>query len=409
MDMIYERCCGLDVHKRTVTACLLTPKPGGGRNQETRTFGTMTDDLLALADWLAQAGCSHVAMEATGAYWKPVYNILEGQFETLVVNAYHVKAVPGRKTDVRDAEWLADLLQHGLLRGSFIPDRPQRELRELTRYRTSLVRERASEVNRLQKTLEGANIKLASVATDILGATGRAILEALAKGTGEGPELATLARGSLRQKRAELERALKAETSDHQRLMIREHLAHINYLDEAIGRLNREIEERLRPFEDTLSHLQTITGVGKRTAETILAEVGTDTSRFPTHRHLASWAGLCPGNNESAGKQRSGHTRKGSPWLRSALVESAWAAAKTKQSYLSAQYHRLAARRGGKRAALTVAHSILVIAYYIMARGQPYTDLGGNYFDQRDRRQVERRLVKRLEGLGYSVTLEAVA
>ena len=409
MDMIYERCCGLDVHKRTVTACLLTTKPEGGRQQETRTFGTMTDDLLALADWLAQAGCSHVAMEATGAYWKPVYNILEGQFETLVVNAYHVKAVPGRKTDVRDAEWLADLLQHGLLRGSFIPDRPQRELRELTRYRTSLVRERASEVNRLQKTLEGANIKLASVATDILGATGRAILEALAKGTGEGPELATLARGSLRQKRAELERALKAETSDHQRLMIREHLAHINYLDEAIGRLSREIEERLRPFDHTLSHLQTITGVGRRTAETILAEVGIDTSRFPTHRHLASWAGLCPGNNESAGKQRSGHTRKGSPWLRSALVQSAWAAAKTKQTYLSAQYHRLAARRGGKRAALAVAHSILVIAYYIMARGQTYDDLGGNYFDERDRRQVERRLVKRLEGLGYVVTLETAA
>ena len=409
MDVIYERCCGLDVHKRTVTACLLTTKPEGGRQQETRTFGTMTDDLLTLADWLAQAGCSHVAMEATGAYWKPVYNILEGQFETLVVNAYHVKAVPGRKTDVRDAEWLADLLQHGLLRGSFIPDRPQRQLRELTRYRTSLVRERAAEVNRLQKTLEGANIKLASVATDILGATGRAILEALAKGTGEGPELATLARGSLRQKRAELERALKAETSDHQRLMIREHLAHINYLDEAIGRLSREIEERLRPFDHTLSHLQTITGVGRRTAETILAEVGTDTSRFPTHRHLASWAGLCPGNNESAGKQRSGHTRKGSPWLRSALVESAWAAAKTKQTYLSAQYHRLAARRGGKRAALAVAHSILVIAYYIMARGQTYDDLGGNYFDERDRRQVERRLVKRLEDLGYSVTLEAVA
>ena len=409
MDVIYERCCGLDVHKRTVTACLLTTKPEGGRQQETRTFGTMTDDLLALAHWLAQAGCSHVAMEATGAYWKPVYNILEGQFETLVVNAYHVKAVPGRKTDVRDAEWLADLLQHGLLRGSFIPDRPQRELRELTRYRTSLVRERASEVNRLQKTLEGANIKLSSVATDILGATGRAILEALAKGTGEGPELATLARGSLRQKRAELERALKAETSDHQRLMIREHLAHINYLDEAIGGLSREIEERLRPFDHTLSHLQTITGVGRRTAETILAEVGTDTSRFPTHRHLASWAGLCPGNNESAGKQRSGHTRKGSPWLRSALVESAWAAAKTKQTYLSAQYHRLAARRGGKRAALAVAHSILVIAYYIMARGQTYDDLGGNYFDERDRRQVERRLVKRLEDLGYSVTLEAVA
>jgi transposase len=409
MEVLYERCCGLDVHKRTVVACLLTPGPGGERRQETRTFGTMTDDLLALADWLAAAGCTHVAMEATGAYWKPVYNILEGQLGLLVVNAHHVKAVPGRKTDVRDAEWLADLLQHGLLRGSFIPPQPQRELRDLTRYRSTLVRERASEVNRLQKTLEGANLKLASVATDVLGATGRAILQAIVAGKGEVQELAGLAKGSLRQKRAELERALKAEVSEHQRLMIREHLAHIAYLDEAVGRLSREIAERLGPFEETLVRLQTIPGVGRRTAEILLAEVGTDLSRFPSHRHLASWAGLCPGNYESAGKQRSGRTRKGSPWLRSALVEAAWAAARAKQTYLSAQYHRLAARRGGKRAALAVAHTILVIAYHMMAREQTYADLGGNYFDERDRRQVERRLVRRLEGLGYTVTLESAA
>ena len=409
MDVIYPRCCGLDVHKRTVVACLLTPDATGERHKEIRTFGTMTDDLLALADWLTQAGCTHVAMEATGVFWKPIYNVLEGQFELLVVNAYHVKTVPGRKTDVRDAEWIADLLQHGLLRGSFIPHRPQRELRELTRYRTSLVRERASEVNRLQKTLEGANLKLASVATDVLGATSRAILEQLVAGVADPHTLAQLAKGSLKQKRGELERALTAQVGAHQRLMIREQLAHISYLDDAVTRINQEIAQRLRPFDDTLERLQTIPGVGRRTTEILLAEVGTDLSRFPTHRHLASWAGLCPGNHESAGKQRTGRTRRGSPWLRSALVEAAWAAARAKQTYLSAHYHRLAARRGGKRAALAVAHTILVSAYYMMQREQPYNDLGGNYFDERDRRHVERRLVKRLERLGYAVTLETAA
>ena len=409
MDVIYPRCCGLDVHKRTVVACLLTPDATGERHKEIRTFGTMTDDLLALADWLTQAGCTHVAMEATGVFWKPIYNVLEGQFELLVVNAYHVKTVPGRKTDVRDAEWIADLLQHGLLRGSFIPHRPQRELRELTRYRTSLVRERASEVNRLQKTLEGANLKLASVATDVLGATSRAILEQLVAGVADPHTLAQLAKGSLKQKRGELERALTAQVGAHQRLMIREQLAHISYLDDAVTRINQEIAQRLRPFDDTLERLQTIPGVGRRTTEILLAEVGTDLSRFPTHRHLASWAGLCPGNHESAGKQRTGRTRRGSPWLRSALVEAAWAAARAKQTYLSAHYHRLAARRGGKRAALAVAHTIFVSAYYMMQREQPYNDLGGNYFDERDRRHVERRLVKRLERLGYAVTLETAA
>jgi transposase len=348
-------------------------------------------------------------MEATGAYWKPIYNILEGQFALLVVNAHHVKAVPGRKTDVRDVEWIADLLQHGLLRGSFVPSRRQRELRELTRYRTSLVRERVSEVNRLQKTLEGANIKLASVATDVVGASGRAILEQLVAGTADPSALAQLAKGSLKQKRGELERALTAQVGAHQRLMIREHLAHIAFLDQSIGRLSQEIGQRLRPFDETLERLQTIPGVGRRGAETVLAEVGADLAPFPTHRHLASWAGLCPGNHESAGKQRTGRTRKGNPWLRSALVEAAWSSARTKHTYLSAQYHRLAARRGGKRAALAVAHTILVTVYYMMQRELPYADLGGNYFDERDRRHVERRLVRRLERLGYAVTLETAA
>ncbi len=409
MEVIYDRCCGLDVHKRTVVACLIRPAAGSGRREETRTFGTMTDDLLALADWRAAAGCTHVAMEATGVYWQPVYNILEGAFEILVVNALHVKAVPGRKTDVRDAEWLADLLQHGLLRGSFVPPRPQRELRELTRYRSALIRERATEVNRLQKTLEGANLKLASVATDILGVTGRAILEAIAAGSAEGPDLSQLAKGSLRQKRAELERAVKAEVNEHQRLMIREHLAHVDYLDQSISRLGHEVGRRLHPFDETISRLQTMHGVGRRTAETLLSEVGADVRRFPTHRHLASWAGVCPGNHESAGKQRTGRTRKGNPWLRAALVEAARSASRSKQTYLSAQYHRLAARRGGKRAALAVAHTILIIAYHLIEREQTYADLGGNYFDERDRREVERRLVKRLERLGYHVTLEAAA
>jgi transposase len=409
MEVVHERSCGLDVHKRTVVACLLTLGERGQPAREVRTFGTMAADLVQLREWLAAAGCRHAAMESTGVYWKPVYNALEGAVELLVVNAQHVKMVPGRKTDVSDAEWLADLLRHGLLRGSFVPPAPQRELRELTRYRAALVRERATEVNRLQKTLEGANLKLASVATDILGVSGRAILEAVAAGESEAAVLAGLARGRLREKRTELERALAGQVKPHHRLLIAEHLEHIGYLNEAIARVSREIEERLRPFEDTLARLQTVPGVGLRTAEVLMAEVGTDMSRFPSHGHLASWAGLCPGSNESAGKRKSGKTRKGSPWLRSALVEAAWAASHSKRTYLSAQYHRLAARRGGKRAVVAVAHTLLVIVYHLLSRGEAYTELGGNYFDERDRWQVERRLVRRLEALGYAVSLQPAA
>ncbi len=406
MEMVYARCCGLDVHKRTVVACLLVSGAEGTPTKEVRTFGTMTTDLLALSDWLSAAGCTHVAMESTGVFWKPIYNLLEDRFALVVVNAAHIKAVPGRKTDVRDAEWIADLLRHGLLRASFIPDRPQRELRELTRYRTTLVHERADEVNRLQKVLEGANIKLSSVATDLLGKSGRAMLEALVGGSTDVAALAQLARGRLREKLPQLEQALAGQFGPHQRFLIAQQLAHIDFLDASLERVSAEIGDRLRPFEPPMERLQTIPGVGRRTTEVLLAEIGTDLSRFPTARHLASWAGLCPGNDESAGKRRSGRTRKGSPWLRTALVEAARAAARTKDTYLAAQYRRLAARRGAKRAAVAVAHSILVMVYALLTQQTEYHDLGNHYFDERDRQAVERRLVRRLEALGYNVSLQ---
>ncbi len=409
MDVIYERCCGLDIHKRSVVACLIVPGAEGMPHKEIRTFGTMTADLLALADWLGGHAVTHVAMESTGVYWQPIYNVLEDQFTLLLVNARHVKAVPGRKTDVRDCEWLADLLQHGLLQASFVPDRPQRELRELTRYRTSLIRERTAEVNRLQKTLEGANIKLASVATDITGTSGRAMLAALVAGTTDARTLADLAKGRLREKLPDLERALTGQMAAHQRFLLAQQLAHIDFLEVAIDRVSAEIAEQLRPFEEAISRLDTIPGVGRRIAEVLLAEIGPDMTRFPSASHLASWAGMCPGNNESAGKRKSGKTRKGSPWLRAALVEAAQAAGRTKQTYLGAQYRRLALRRGTKRAVIAVGHTILVIAYYLLQRDDRYHDLGPHYFDERDRQLVQRRLVRRLEQLGFKVSLEPAA
>jgi transposase len=405
MDVIYPRCCGLDVHKREVVACVVSTEPDGTWRKEVRAFGTMTPDILALADWLAAHAVTHVAMESTGVYWKPIWNLLEDSFELLLVNARHVKAVPGRKTDVRDCEWLADLLRHGLLTGSFVPDRPQRELRELTRYRTSLVRERTAAANRLQKTLEGANIKLASVATDILGKSGREILAALVAGETDGAALAQFAQGRLREKIPQLERALVGRVGPHQRFLVAEQVAHIDYLDAAMARVSAEIAERVRPDEDAITRLDTIPGVGRSVAEALVAEIGADVGRFPTAKHLASWAGMCPGNHESGGKRRSGATRKGSPWLRACLVQAAHAAARTKGTYLAAQYRRLAARRGRAKAAVAVAHSILVIAYHVLLDGTAYGDLGGNYFDQRDRQAVERRLVHRLQGLGYTVSL----
>ena len=365
MDIIYERCCGVDVHKRSVAACLIVPGTHGEPRKEIQTFGTMPEDLLELSDWLAAVGCTHVAMESTGVYWKPLYNLLEGAFTPLLVNAWHIKTVPGRKTDVKDCEWIADLLRHGLLRGSFVPERPQRELRELGRYRTTLVRERSAEVGRLQKTLEGANIKLASVATDIMGKSGRQMLKALIAGSTDASEMAQLARGKLRAKIPQLEQALRGCSGAHQRFLVAQQLAHIDFLEETIERLSAEIAQRMRPSGEAIERLETIPGVGRRTAEALLAEIGPEVSRFPTYRHLASWAGMCPDNDESGGKRQSGKTTKGNPSLRAALVEAAHAAGRTRNTYLSAQYRRLASRRGKKRAAVAVGHTILVITYHL--------------------------------------------
>jgi len=409
MRIVYKRSCGLDVHKKVIVACLLLLEPDGELRREIRKFGTMTEDLLALLDWLQQAGCTHVAMESTGVYWKPIYNILEGHLEVVVVNAQHLKKVPGRKTDVQDAEWLAECFQLGLLRASFIPPAPVRELRDLTRYRTSLIRERARTANRLQKVLEDANIKLAGVVTDIQGVSAGAILQAIVDGSTDPEALAELAKGRLRKKRDQLVAALSGRVKPHHRFLIAEHLSQIDYLEEAIERLNAEVGERLRPFELQVKRLDSIPGIGRQLAEVMLAEIGWDMSRFATAKNLASWAGMCPGNNESAGKRRNGKTRKGSRWLRHALIEAAHGAARTKNKYLKSQYHRVAAHRGKKKALVAVGHSILIISYHLLTREQEYTDLGTNYFDERDRSAVQRRCVKRLEKLGYSVQLQPTA
>lgn len=402
MQVVYERCCGLDVHKKKVVGCVITPE-----TKEVRTFETMTDDLESMADWILSHGCTHVAMESTGVFWKPIFNLLEDKdLEVLVVNAQHIKQVPGRKTDVRDAEWIADLLRHGLLKGSYIPDRNQRELRELVRYRKSLIRERASEINRLQKVLEGANIKLASVVSDVVGVSGRAILNELIGGNMDESKLKELVKGRLRNKTDELGRALRGVVRPHQQMMLAVQLRHIGHLDELIEEVSNEIEQRMRPFEEDLRRIETIPGIGERTAELILAEIGTDMSRFPSAQHLASWAGMCPGNNESAGKRRSGKTRKGDPWLREALVEAARSAARTKNTYLSAKYHRIAARRGSKRAAVAVGHYMLIIIYHMLVNQTEYVDLGPTYQEERNRERVIRRHLRSLEKLGLTVTIQ---
>ncbi len=411
MEVVHRRCCGLDVHKKSVVACVLLSDPSGPPQREVRTFGTFTHEVLALADWLAEQEVTHIALESTGVYWKPIWNLLEDRFALLLVNPRHIKAVPGRKTDVHDAEWLAELLRHGLLTASFVPDRAQRELRELTRYRTSLINERSAAVNRLQKTLEGANIKLASVASDVLGVSSRQMLAAVVEGTTlEASALAELAHGQLRDKVPQLEHALSGRVGPHQRFLLAEQLAHIDALDASLERLSTEIAERMRPFDELIERLDAIPGVGRTIAEVLLAEIGADMTRFPTANHLVSWAGMCPGHNESAGKKRSGKTRKGSPWLRAALVQAAHAAARAKQTYLAAQYRRLTARRGTKKAAVAVGHSILVIVYHLLTDPDcPYFDLGATYFDQRDPGAVQRRLIHRLEALGYHVQVTPLA
>jgi transposase len=409
MEVVYERCCGLDVHKETVVACVVVPGTGKHPHKEIRTFNTMTADLLELADWLTAQAVTHVALESTGVYWKAPWNILESSFTLLLVNAQHIKQVPGRKTDVRDCEWIADLLRHGLLRASFVPDLPQRELRELTRYRTTLIRERAAERNRIQKTLEGAGIKLGSVASDVLGASGRLMLEALVDGATDAASMAVLAKGQLRAKLPQLQRALTGKVGAHQRFLLAHQLAHLDGLDELIDQLSQEIAERLSPVHDKIERLDAISGVGQRTIEVFLAEIGTDVVRFPSAAHLSSWVGICPGNNESAGKRKSGKTGKGDVWLRAALLEAAQAASRTKDTYLASQYQHLAARRGKKKAIVAVAHSILRIVWHLLSHDCDYVDLGSRYLEERDRQQIQRRLVRRLEDFGFTVTLQPAA
>lgn len=407
MRITYQKVAGLDVHKKTVVAAVIVVQSDSSWHQEKRAFGTMTADLLTLSDWLMGHGVEQVAMESTGEYWKPVYNILEENFEVLLVNAHHLSQVPGRKTDLSDAEWIAELMLHGLLRASFIPPVGQRELRELTRFRSSFVRERATLVNRVQKVLESANIKLASVASDVLGVSGRAMLEALIEDQASVEEMAELAKGRLRAKREALTKALEGRVKDHHRFLLTELLCQIDSLEETVVRFDEQIESYCRPFEEAVALLDTIPGVSQQTAEVIVSEIGADMGRFPTAGHLAAWAGVAPGNNESAGKRLSGKTRKGNKHLGAALNQAAHAAARTKNTYLSAQYHRLAARRGKKRAIVAVEHSILVMAYHMIQRKEPYRELGGDYFDKRRPDITAKRLMKRLEKLGYQVTVRA--
>jgi transposase len=410
VELLVARCAGLDVAKDEVVAYVRVPDGRGGRRQEVRTFPTFTSGLEALAGWLAAEAVTQVVMEATGQYWKPVWYVLEEQgFELLLVNARHVKILPGRKTDVADAAWLAELLEHGLLRGSFVPPAPIRELRDLTRYRKRLIQAHAAEGQRIQKALEDAGIKLDSVASDVLGVSGRAMLEALVDGERDPGVLAELARGRLRSKLPQLRQALRGRFGDHHALLLRLALAHLEHLEGAIAALDRRVDEVIAPFARARDRLDTITGVGKRAAETIIAEIGTDMSVFPTAGHLASWAGRCPGNNRTGGKRRSGKPTRGNRWLGEVLIECAWAAARSRDTYLSAQFWRLARRIGKKKAAVAVGHSILVIAWHLLADDCDYQDLGGDYFIRRDTDRARKRAVAQLQALGYRVVLEPVA
>ena len=405
MDVVFARCAGLDVHKKTVVACVLI-RTETETLQTIQTFSTTTEDLRRLSAWLATQGVTHVAMESTGSYWKPIFNLLEDDFTTWLVNPAHIKAVPGRKTDVKDSAWIAQLLQHGLLQPSFIPDRAQRELRELTRYRKSLIEERAREANRIQKVLEGANIKLGSVISDVLGVSGTRILHALARGETDPAQLATLADDRLRATADDLTRALDGLMASHQQFLLTAQLQHLTALDQQIATLDAEVERRLAPLAETQALIESHPGIGKRTAETVLSEIGATVAPFRTPEALAKWVGLAPGNHESAGKRLSGRTIPGNRSLRAALVEAGQAAGRTKATYVGAQYRRMARTKGAKRAAVIVAHTLVVDLWYMLHRQQPYVDLGVEYFDQRDRERVQRQAVKRLEALGYQVTLK---
>lgn len=409
MDVMIPRCTGLDVHQATVVATIRVPDDHGGRRMVTETFGTMTADLLALRDWLRAYGVTHVALESTGVYWKPVYYVLEDAFTLLLINMHELKRVPGRKTDVKDSEWLAQLLECGLLKSSFVPPPPIRELRDLTRYRVQQVRDRSQEVNRLCKVLEDAGIKLSSVASDVMGASGRAMLTALVEGTTDATALADLARGKLRKKLPELRRALQGRFRAHHAFLIERILAKIDFLDEALAGLTAEIDARLGPFEPVLAALDTIPGVDRIGAVSIVAETGGDMRRFPTAGHLCSWGAICPGHDESAGKRRSGKTRKGNRYLRRTLIQAALGATRKNGSALQARYHRVKRHRGHKKAVVAVGHQILEIAYYIMRDGVTYHELGADYFDRRHAERAVRRHVRQLEALGFHVTIEKAA
>ncbi len=409
MEVLHPNCAGLDVHKDSVVAC--SRRMAGFRvDRDVRTFKTTTSGLLELSEWLASLGCTHIVMEATGVYWKPVWNILsDGDFELLLANAQHVKNVPGRKTDVNDATWLADLVAHGLIRASFVPDAQTQEQRGLLRTRKQLTRERTSHIQRLQRTLEEANIKLDSVISDIIGTSGRAMLEALIAGETEPNRLAGLANRKIKATPAELSEALRGRVTKHHRFLLRLHLQQIDAIDAAIGAIDKEVEVNLVPFRSSVDILTSIPGVGPLAARVIIAEIGTDMSRFPTAGHLISWAGLCPKNDESAGKRRSTRMRKGAPWLKATIIQCAWAAARKKDSYLREQFHRLRARRGAKKAACAVAASILTAAYHMLSNGTLYQDLGAKHFETRAKPSQIKRLIAKLTNLGYQVQPIAVA
>ena len=405
MQTLVERGCGLDVHQATVVACLLVVRKNGTIQKQMRTFGTTTRDLMQLHEWLVSEGCTHVAMESTGVYWKPVYAILEGAFQLVVANAQHIKKVPGRKTDVKDAEWIADLLCHGLLRPSFVPPKPIRELRDLTRYRRKLVEAQAAERNRLLKLLESANIKLASVATDVFGTSGRLMLRALIQGSSTPQEMAELAQRKLRSKIPQLELALEGKIEEHHRFLLKLQLDRVEAIEADLAILEQRTEEKLDPYKEQLILLDEIPGVDLTLAAVIIAELGIDMSVFQSVPQLASWAGVCPGNNESAGKRKSSRVPKGNVYLKTALVEAAHAAARAKGTYLRDKFHRLKARRGYKRAAVAIAHKILVSIYHMLSQSVSYNDLGDLYLDKLNKHHLTRNLVRRLERLGYSVTV----
>lgn len=406
MDVLHAQCAGLDVHQQTVVACA---RGGSGKTvtYEVRTFGTTTPALLALSDWLTAHGCTHVAMESTGVFWKPVWAVLEGAFELVLANAMHIRNIPGRKSDVNDATWIADLLAHGLIRPSFVPPAPVQELRDLTRTRKQLVRESAQHTLRIQKTLETANLKLTSVLTDILGLSGRAILAALVAGETNPARLAALANDKVKASRAELTAALHGQLTAHHRFMLKLHLSQIEGLDAAVRDVEARLGEALVPFRAALNHLITMPGVGQTVARVIVAEIGFDMTRFPSAAHLVSWAGLCPRLHESAGKRLSTRSRSSNPWLKTTLVQAAWSAARTKNSYCRAQFLRIKSRRGPKKAILAVAASMLTAAYHMLRDGVDYRDLGGAHFDRRDKAQLAKRLIARLHDLGLAVEVRA--